>query len=57
MMNILLCLPRVKTDCVFYRGPSMGDDEYPVVDIQSNEVIDQLPTSERPVGLREPLNP
>lgn len=41
MMNILLCLPRVKTDCVFYRGPSMGDDEYPVVDIQSNEVIDE----------------
>lgn len=46
MMNILLCLPRVQNDCEFYRGPSMADDEYPVVDIQSNEVIDEPITSD-----------
>lgn len=46
MMNILLCLPRVKNDCEFYRGPTMADDEYPVVDIQSNEVIDEPITSD-----------
>ena len=46
MMNILLCLPRVNTDCEFYRGPTMADDEYPVVDIQSNEVLDEFITSD-----------
>lgn len=46
MMNILLCLPRVKNDCEFYRGPTMADDEYPVVDIQANEVINEPITSD-----------
>lgn len=46
MMNVLLCLPRVQKDCEFYRGPTMADDEYPVQDIASNEVKDELVTSD-----------
>lgn len=50
MMNILLNLPRDPNDWSFFSGPCMADDEYPVVDILSNEVNDESVT--RDTGTR-----
>ena len=41
MMCILLDVPRNLDDLSFHRVPAIAEDEYPVEDIQLNEVTDE----------------